>query len=41
VSWMWRSVMWYHTSLILAILTLNDLWTKNQLKKPNHSTTAC
>jgi hypothetical protein len=30
---MWRTVVWYHTSLILAILTLNDLWLKNQRKK--------
>lgn len=33
VSWMWRTVLWYHTSLILAILTLNDIWLKNQRKK--------
>ncbi len=33
VSWMWRTVLWYHTSLILAILTLNDIWLKNQRKE--------
>jgi O-antigen ligase len=33
VSWMWRTVVWYHTSLILAILTLNDIWLKNQRKE--------
>ena len=33
VSWMWRTVIWYHTSLILAILTLNDLCLKEQSKK--------
>jgi O-antigen ligase len=33
VSWMWKTIVWDHTSLILAILTLNDLWLKNQRKK--------
>ena len=33
VSWMWRTVLWYHTSLILAILTLHDIWLKNQRKE--------